>query len=105
MQGGWRNAFAEDLLVPVGIPIVRSFNESLPLYYYHRCANTPNCLSSRDTPKHTPFRDNGAGYECTHYCFPSAQQTWVFALYRTLALQFGGGVAKPTTPFLERAQH
>lgn len=35
-QGGWRNAAAEDVLGPVGIPIVQSFNESLPLYYFHR---------------------------------------------------------------------
>lgn len=48
-------------------------------------------------------RDNGAGYECTHYCFPSAQQTWVFALYRAMALHFGGEVADPTAPFAETA--
>lgn len=29
-------------------------------------------------------RDNGAGHECTHYCRPSAMQSWIAALYRVL---------------------
>lgn len=49
----------------------------------------------------TAHRDNGAGYECTHYCFPSAQQTWVFAFYRALTLRYRGAVADPTAAFVD----
>ena len=35
-----------------GIPVVHTFNESVPLWRMHR--------------------DNGAGHECSHYCFPGA---------------------------------
>lgn len=35
-----------------GIPVVHTFNESVPLWKMHR--------------------DNGAGHECSHYCFPGA---------------------------------
>ena len=48
-----------------GIPVVHTWNETLPLWDYHR--------------------DNGAGLECTHFCFPSAPQLWVHALWQTLS--------------------
>ena len=48
-----------------GIPIVHTWNETLPLWDYHR--------------------DNGAGLECTHFCFPSAPQLWVHALWQALS--------------------
>jgi alpha-D-ribose 1-methylphosphonate 5-triphosphate synthase subunit PhnG len=47
-----------------GIPVIESYNETLPMASMHR--------------------DNGAGHECTHFCHPSAPQAWVAALYRTL---------------------
>lgn len=37
-----------------GVPVVPIFNESVPLWEYHR--------------------DNGEGHECSHFCFPSATQ-------------------------------
>ena len=37
-----------------GVALSATWNETLPLWLYHR--------------------DNGAGYECTHYCAPSAPQ-------------------------------
>ncbi len=61
-------------------------------------------LCRNKSSKHThipPPRDNGAGYECTHYCFPSAQQTWVYALYRAMTLQYRGTVAPPTAAFAD----
>lgn len=78
-QGGWRNKMAAELLPPLGITIVPSYNETVPLYYYHR--------------------DNGKGWECTHFCFPSAQQTWVFAVYRAFVRHFKGADLDPTAPF------
>jgi elongator complex protein 2 len=47
-----------------GVPIVETWNETLPLWDYHR--------------------DNGAGLECTHFCQPSAPQLWLYLLYKTL---------------------
>ena len=37
-----------------GVPVVPTYNESVPLWQHHR--------------------DNGDGHECTHFCFPSAPQ-------------------------------
>ena len=47
-----------------GIPVIDTWNQSLPLWDHHR--------------------DNGAGHECTHFCFPSAPQLWVHALWQML---------------------
>ena len=37
-----------------GIPVLDTWNQTTGLYKFHR--------------------DNGHGYECSHYCFPSAPQ-------------------------------
>ncbi len=42
------------VLASKGIPVVPVFNETVPLWEFHR--------------------DNGEGHECTHFCFPSAPQ-------------------------------
>lgn len=55
---------ANDVMRKAGVPIVEAWNETLPLWDYHR--------------------DNGAGLECTHFCSPSAPQLWLFLLYQTL---------------------
>ena len=64
LHGGWRNALANVAMRKAGIPVIESYNETLPMAGMHR--------------------DNGAGHECTHFCHPSAPQAWVAALYRTL---------------------
>lgn len=63
-DGGWRNIIARPLMLSAGIPVLQIWNESTLLWNYHR--------------------DNGAGWECTHYCFPSAPQVWVYHLLRKL---------------------
>lgn len=45
---------ADPVMRAAGIPIIQSFNESVPMWAAHR--------------------DNGQGHECTHYCFPSAPE-------------------------------
>ena len=42
------------VMMTAGIAISATYNETLPLWQYHR--------------------DNGAGHECTHFCVPSAPQ-------------------------------
>ena len=41
-------------VVEQGIPVLDTWNQTTELYKFHR--------------------DNGHGYECSHYCFPSAPQ-------------------------------
>ena len=54
-----------DVMSKAGIPVVSTWNETLPLWDFHR--------------------DNGHGLECTHFCAPSAPQLWLYLLYETLA--------------------
>ena len=60
VEGGWRNNISRAVMAAAGIPVLQVWNESTALWNYHR--------------------DNGAGWECTHYCFPSAPQVWVYHL-------------------------
>lgn len=53
-QGLWRNKAADAVMRSAGIPLIQSFNESVPMWRAHR--------------------DNGQGYECTHPCHPSLSQ-------------------------------
>lgn len=60
VEGGWRNIISRAVMAAADIPVLQIWNESTALWNYHR--------------------DNGAGWECTHYCFPSAPQVWVYHL-------------------------
>lgn len=64
-QGLWRNKAADAVMRSAGIPLIQSFNESVPMWRAHR--------------------DNGQGYECTHPCHPSLSQA---------SLGGGGGRAR-----------
>lgn len=63
-RGLWRNAAAGQVMAAAGIPVIQSFNESVPLWAAHR--------------------DNGAGWECTHPCHPSMSQASVAKFYLAL---------------------
>ncbi|KAK9816555.1 hypothetical protein WJX72_001866 [[Myrmecia] bisecta] len=65
LRGSWRNELANELIRNAGMPIIEGWNETVPLWEYHR----DNVLR---------------GYECGHYCHPSASEVWVFQLYETL---------------------
>lgn len=54
LQGGWRNRVCVPLMQAAAIPVIQSWNETVPMWEAHR--------------------DNGAGHECSHYCHPSAPQ-------------------------------
>ena len=60
VEGGWRNIMSRSIMKEYSIPVLQIWNETMDLWNYHR--------------------DNGAGWECTHYCFPSAPQVWVHHL-------------------------
>lgn len=63
-QGGWRNQMANSIFRGSGVAMSLTWNETQPMHLFHR--------------------SNGAGYECTHYCMPSAPQVWVHGLVQTL---------------------
>ena len=56
VEGGWRNKMARPVMEALGIPVLATWNESLPLWDYHH-----NYQSKLD---------------CTHMCHPSAYQVW-----------------------------
>lgn len=60
-DGGWRNILSRAIMHNHFVPVLQIWNETTDLWNYHR--------------------DNGAGWECTHYCFPSAPQVWVHHLF------------------------
>lgn len=60
-DGGSRNIMSRPIMAAYDIPVLQTWNETTDLWNYHR--------------------DNGAGWECTHYCFPSAPQVWVHHLF------------------------
>ncbi len=53
-----------EVMSKAGIPVVSTWNDTLPLWEFHR--------------------DNGHGLECTHFCAPSAPQLWLYLLYENL---------------------
>ena len=66
---------ANGVMRDAGVPLVETWNETLPLWEFHR--------------------DNGAGLECTHYCFPSAPQLWTYILFNTLRRLASGEAGAP----------
>ncbi|KAK9821784.1 hypothetical protein WJX81_002796 [Elliptochloris bilobata] len=64
LDGGWRNKLATPIFQERGIPVLDTWNQTTELWEFHR--------------------DNGHGHECSHFCFPSAPQVWVHALYISL---------------------
>ncbi|KAK9830112.1 hypothetical protein WJX72_009847 [[Myrmecia] bisecta] len=65
-RGGFQNTQAREILGRVGMPIIDTWNDTLPLWDYH--SGTP-----------------GKDQECTHYCTgSSAPQLWVYAMYKQL---------------------
>ena len=68
-EGGWRNKIALPVLEGLGVPIIRTWNQSLPMWQYH-----------------TNYSEKDG--DCTHMCHPSEYQYWVYELYRTLRTLF-----------------
>lgn len=68
MEGGWRNVIADEIVVDNGVPLVPLYNESVPLYGYHRVQDGQQ--------------------SCMLYCFPSVHPQGVYSLYRVLRGEF-----------------
>ncbi|KAI8466201.1 MAG: hypothetical protein J3K34DRAFT_524733 [Monoraphidium minutum] len=64
-RGTWRNAAARGALQHgAGMRLVEVYNLSVPFWDAHS--------------------HNSMGLECSHYCYPSVQHLWIYALYKAL---------------------
>ena len=64
VEGGFRNRIANPIVASLGIPIVHTWNFSVPMWeYYHHVA-----------------KDG----DCTHSCHPSGYQVWLYQLHATI---------------------
>ena len=64
VQGGFRNRIANPVISSLGIPIIQTWNLSVPMWeYYHHVA------------------EKG---DCTHSCHPSGYQVWLYQLHATI---------------------
>ncbi|KAF6252526.1 hypothetical protein COO60DRAFT_1552723, partial [Scenedesmus sp. NREL 46B-D3] len=65
VHGTWRNAAVHSVLErQYGMPVLPVYNSTVTAWEYHR--------------------NNSQGRECSHYCFPSAPQLWVWTLKKSL---------------------
>lgn len=71
-EGGWRNKLASPVMQKLSIPVMVTWNQSLPMWQWHHHYNP-----------HWKFQGYGNG-ECTHSCHPSIYQLWIFQLYEIL---------------------
>ena len=71
LEGGWRNQISRPLMQGLGIPIVETWNASVPIWQYHKNAH--------EDPNH---------HDCTHWCQPSAYNIWLYdTLMKLVELQ------------------
>ena len=64
VQGGFRNRIANPIISSLGIPVIHTWNLSVPLWeYYHHVA------------------EKG---DCTHSCHPSGYQVWLYQLHAAM---------------------
>ncbi|EIE18670.1 hypothetical protein COCSUDRAFT_45154 [Coccomyxa subellipsoidea C-169] len=64
LEGGWRNRVTLPVMEKLGIPIVHTWNLSVPLWQYH------HSFQEKD--------------DCTHWCHPSGYQVWIAQMHQTL---------------------
>ncbi|KDD73428.1 hypothetical protein H632_c2187p0, partial [Helicosporidium sp. ATCC 50920] len=60
LQGGWRNKISNPILDDWGIPVVHTWNESVPMWDAH----TPN--------------------ECSHFCAPGVYNFWIWQTFQVI---------------------
>lgn len=71
LEGGWRNQISRPLMQGLGIPVVETWNASVPIWQYHKNAH--------EDPNH---------HDCTHWCQPSAYNIWLYdTLMKLVELQ------------------
>ncbi|CAL8461602.1 g1133 [Coccomyxa elongata] len=73
LEGNWRNKASTAVVEALGIPVMRIWNESVPLWEFHY-----ESIRNLDGTM-------GVGEDCTHSCHPSTYQIWIYSLYRVLS--------------------
>ena len=72
VEGGWRNKAARPMMEQLQIPLVETWNTTLPVFRYHH--------HYHENPEHS---------DCSHWCHPSPYQMWIYdtltVLRRTLS--------------------
>lgn len=66
--GGWRNSLAYSLMDDLHVPVVYSWNETLPLWQYHQA-----------------YRSEERPGDCTLSCHPSTYQWMLYKFWKTLS--------------------
>ena len=61
VEGGWRNKAARPMMEYLGIPLVETWNKTLPVWKYHH-----------------HYHENPDHNDCTHWCHPSPYQMWIY---------------------------
>lgn len=61
LEGGWRNKAARPMMVDLEIPLVETWNKTLPVWRYHH-----------------HYHENPDHNDCTHWCHPSPYQMWIY---------------------------
>ena len=67
LRGGWRNELAEPMMRALGIPSLKTWNQTVPMWQYYHNYNWKVMT------------------DCTHSRHPSQYQLWVWRLFETLA--------------------
>ena len=61
LEGGWRNKAARPMMAQLGIPLVETWNKTLPVFRYHH-----------------HYHENPAHSDCSHWCHPAPYQMWIY---------------------------
>jgi hypothetical protein len=61
VDGGWRNKAARPMMEQLGIPLIETWNKTLPVFRYHH--------HYHENPEHS---------DCSHWCHPSPYQMWIY---------------------------
>ncbi|BDA42198.1 hypothetical protein COCOBI_03-0850 [Coccomyxa sp. Obi] len=72
VEGGWRNRIAYPIIESLNIPIMRTWNQTVPLWNFHHHYNMKCGNQVQGCP------------DCTHTCHPGYYQVWIYHLYETL---------------------
>ena len=71
LEGGWRNKAARPMMEELGIPLVETWNKTLPVWKYHH-----------------HYHENPDHNDCTHWCHPSPYQMWIYDTLLVLRATF-----------------
>lgn len=72
LKGGWRNEIAYRMIPELDMPIMRTWNETVPIYFLHHHYNDHCGDALQGCP------------DCTHTCHPGYYQIWIYHMFETM---------------------